>query len=375
MMTTRRAKVKVTLGWKRVYVFEVWIMDRCAGVEVVLGTDFMIPAGIRLDFLNATAKLPDEVMIPLIKTQNMMDEARRPTTHVPWIRRTETFIPTVTKFYRGRPVRIRLTNATDRLASCPVHFPVIVWVPIGSLPKTEGYVQLDSAKYKEWQVLAYAAARDKTLLKWEAELYQQWLAKQPPAVERPSYPTPKGILERPDEDSGEEPPANSERDSADDSSVTDDSEWITEEHHRRLDATAGDSTGVTTTDDEAMAPEAAGPGLETAESTVRRDEDQGLEYKLQGHPPMTQTAPSREAEDISTTLDQTFIAVMRVLATEGTVDRDDETTEHPAADIELEDCAHELTFLPDLSETVPTTLDYSAVNVKIPSCRQTSKSV
>ncbi|KAG6591092.1 uncharacterized protein IUM83_11293 [Phytophthora cinnamomi] len=177
-MTTRRAKVKVTLGWERVYVYEVWKMDHCAGVEVVLGTDFMIPAGIRLDLLNATAKLPDEVMIPLINTKNMMDEAEgshvtygptepmqipghewdefklqrrqpEPTTHVPWIRRTETFIPTVTRFYKGRPVRIRLTNATDRLASCPVHFPVIVWVPIGSLPKTKGYVRIDSAKYKE----------------------------------------------------------------------------------------------------------------------------------------------------------------------------------------------------------------------------------
>ncbi|KAG6614481.1 reverse transcriptase [Phytophthora cinnamomi] len=334
-------------------------------------------------------------MIPLIKTQNMMDEAEgshvaygptepmqilghewdefklqrrqpEPTTHVPWIRRTETCIPTVTRFYKGRPVRIRLTNATDRLTSCPVHFPVIVWVPIGSLPKTEGYVWLDSAKYKEWQVLAHAAARDKTLLKWEAELYQQWLAKQPPAVEQVRYPTPKGILQRPDEDSADKPPVNSERDSADDSSATGDSEWIAEEHHRRLDATAGDSTGVTTTDDEAMTPEAAGSGLETAESTVRRDEDQGLECSPKRHPPMTQTAPSREAGDISTTLDQTFIAVMRVLATEGTVDSSDETAEHPAADIELEDYAHELAFLPDLSEPEPTTLDYSAANVKNP---------
>ncbi|KAG6591089.1 reverse transcriptase [Phytophthora cinnamomi] len=185
-------------------------------------------------------------------------------------------------------------------------------------------------------------------------------------MEQVSYPTPKGILQRPDEDSAEEPPVNSERDSADDSSVTDDSEWIAEEHHRRLDATAGDSTGVTTTDDEAMTPEAAGPGLETAESTVRCDEDQGLECSPKRHPPMTQTASSRDAGDISTTLDQRFIAVMSVLATEGTVDRSNETTEHPAADIELEDYAHELAFLPDLSEPAPTTLDYSAVNVKNP---------
>ncbi|KAJ8574572.1 hypothetical protein ON010_g4642 [Phytophthora cinnamomi] len=278
MMTTRRAKVKVILGWERVYVFEVWIMVHCAGVEVVLGTDVMIPAGIRLDLLNATANL----------FRRGDDPADQDSKHDG----------------RGRR-KPRRDPADQRHGSA------------------------DSAKYKEWQVLAYAAARDKTLLKWEAELYQQWLAKQPPAVERPSYPTPKGILERADEDSGEKPLANSKRDSADDLSVTDDSEWMAEEHHRRLDVTAGDSTRVTTTDDEAMPPEAAVSGLETSES-------------------------------------KTFIAVMRVLVTEGTADRDDETTEHPAAAIELEDYAHELAFLPDLSETVPTTLDYSAANVTNP---------
>ncbi|GMF36222.1 unnamed protein product [Phytophthora lilii] len=72
--TSRRASVKITLGWERVDVFDVWIMDHNAGVDVVLGTDFMIPGGVRLDLFNATAKLPDEVMVPLIKTQNMIDE-------------------------------------------------------------------------------------------------------------------------------------------------------------------------------------------------------------------------------------------------------------------------------------------------------------
>ncbi|KAJ8571957.1 hypothetical protein ON010_g4876 [Phytophthora cinnamomi] len=99
---------------------------------------------------------------------------------------------------------------------------------------------------------------------------------------------------------------------------------MTEEHHRRLDATTGDSTGVTTTDDEAVTSEVAGPRLETAESTVRYDEDQGPEYNPQGHPPMTPIASSRDAGDISTTLDQTFIAVMRALVTEGA--RADQTT-------------------------------------------------
>ncbi|OWZ12470.1 hypothetical protein PHMEG_00014363 [Phytophthora megakarya] len=49
--TTTRVKAKGTLGWNTVYEFEIW-------VEVVLGTDLMIPAGIHLDLFNATAKLP-----------------------------------------------------------------------------------------------------------------------------------------------------------------------------------------------------------------------------------------------------------------------------------------------------------------------------
>ncbi|GMF52018.1 unnamed protein product [Phytophthora fragariaefolia] len=56
-----------------------WI-THYAGVDVVLGTDFMIPAGIRLDLFQANVKLPDEVVIPLIKTMGMLDEPDAPQT-------------------------------------------------------------------------------------------------------------------------------------------------------------------------------------------------------------------------------------------------------------------------------------------------------
>ncbi|GMF50948.1 unnamed protein product [Phytophthora fragariaefolia] len=56
-------------------------MDHNAGVDVVVGTDFMIPAVVRLDFLfQANAKLPIEVMFSLIKTMNMLDEPEVPQT-------------------------------------------------------------------------------------------------------------------------------------------------------------------------------------------------------------------------------------------------------------------------------------------------------
>ncbi|KAE8963543.1 hypothetical protein PR003_g28220 [Phytophthora rubi] len=72
--TTIRAMVKVTLGWEIVYEFEVWIMDHHAGVDFILGTDFMIPAGIRLDLYNSKAKLPDEIEINLIKSASARED-------------------------------------------------------------------------------------------------------------------------------------------------------------------------------------------------------------------------------------------------------------------------------------------------------------
>ncbi|EGZ20229.1 hypothetical protein PHYSODRAFT_328365 [Phytophthora sojae] len=66
--------VKITLGWEQVYEFEMWIMDHSAGVDVVLGMDVMIPAGIRLDLFHGTARLPDEVRVPLLKSQSVRDD-------------------------------------------------------------------------------------------------------------------------------------------------------------------------------------------------------------------------------------------------------------------------------------------------------------
>ncbi|KAE9157609.1 hypothetical protein PF004_g32157 [Phytophthora fragariae] len=116
--------VKVTLGWEIVYEFEVWIMDHHAGVDVILGTDFMIPAGIRLDLFNSKAKLPDEIEINLIKSASAREDTeygnticggptetmdvasrltaefklpRRPpdeATHELWVRRVNKLVPT-----------------------------------------------------------------------------------------------------------------------------------------------------------------------------------------------------------------------------------------------------------------------------------------
>ncbi|KAI9981163.1 hypothetical protein PInf_010793 [Phytophthora infestans] len=123
-------------------------MPHHAGVDLILGTDFMIPAGIRLDLYNSAVKLPDEIMIPLIRSSNA---------------------PTKTEFGPN---------------------------PHGVLAN-EGYVRVSSAKYRDWQILAFESAMDKDLMQKEQRLYEDWLSHHPPAVERRKYPTPTAVEKRP----------------------------------------------------------------------------------------------------------------------------------------------------------------------------------
>ncbi|KAG3148388.1 hypothetical protein PC128_g23602 [Phytophthora cactorum] len=173
-----------------VYEFEMWVMAHSAGVDVVLGTDFMIPAGIRLDLFYWATQLPNEIRIPLVKTKNMHGSEEYGS-------HTEKIIPSVTKFRRGRPKRIKLTNVSDRVVCFPAHDDIAVLVPAGDLPRGDGYMRVDSKKYRDWQVLAYEGCRDRELFQRERELYEQWRATQPPSVERPDYPEPQGLATRP----------------------------------------------------------------------------------------------------------------------------------------------------------------------------------
>ena len=55
-----RTKIKITLDASLVYYYDVRIGDQ-VGQEAILGMDFMVPAGIRLDLVDGTLCLPDEV--------------------------------------------------------------------------------------------------------------------------------------------------------------------------------------------------------------------------------------------------------------------------------------------------------------------------
>ncbi|KAG3133699.1 hypothetical protein PC128_g26304 [Phytophthora cactorum] len=338
--TTRQAQVKITLGWEMLYEFEMWVMAHSAGVGVVLGTDFMIPAGIRLDLFHGAAQLPNEIRIPLVKTKNMLDREEYgshvnagPSEQMDIPGHEWRIIPSVTKFRRGRPQRIKLTNVSDRAVYFPAHDDVAVLVPAGDLPRGDGYVRVDSKKYRDWQVLAYEGCRDRELFQRECELYEQWLVTQPPSVERPDYPEPQGLATRPPQDSLERPGDR----------LTCAERWdkIMEERAR---AEATQTSGVTT-----------GDPIEVVDTvpSVRS----------------TPTVNARKTEDAIVTLEITYVSVARVLTTEGNEASDNtrmDHYEHPVDKIGLEDYAKELAFLPDFTEESNTTIDYDSPNVTDP---------
>ncbi|GMF36308.1 unnamed protein product [Phytophthora fragariaefolia] len=237
------------------------------------------------------------------------------TTHELWIRRTEKLIPSVTKFHKGRPTQVRLTNLTDRLVLCPNHLAIVAWVPIGTLPKQVGYVRLDSKKYSEWQVLAHEAVRDKTLFHREQEL---------PGG---SHEVHDGIVSV--AISG--PPTAGE---------------IKTSHSGNATSKARGTVHETVVS-EAMTnsePPGCSPGVPIAvATTIEASPDNSIDV-----------------------LEQTFVSVVRVLTTEGTDRGDDNSYEHVAAEFELEDYAKELGFLPDLTDPAETKLDYTAKNVRNP---------
>ncbi|OWZ04244.1 hypothetical protein PHMEG_00023883 [Phytophthora megakarya] len=145
MSTTTRVKAKVTLGWNTVYEFEFWVMDH--------------------------TKLPGEEMVPLVKSLSA-DKDSAEGMHVTGRPTKSLQIPAGEwiEFRKGHPTLVRLTNITDRAVYCPAHLNVIAWVPRGFMPKQAGYVPIDSRKYEQWQVLAYAGSHDEIWFKLECEL-------------------------------------------------------------------------------------------------------------------------------------------------------------------------------------------------------------
>ncbi|OWZ01402.1 hypothetical protein PHMEG_00027216 [Phytophthora megakarya] len=174
--TEGRTKINTTLAGYLVYFFDNWIED-LSGQNAILGMDFMVPAGVRMDFADGSMRLPDEVGIPLNGRKRLHGEKARSVmlerslripvgqseesaarikwsaTEKLWVTRGERWVPTVTE----GPGRIRyrvLSNIAEEILRLDHRLNGGMILDQDKVPRFPEFVSVGSRRYREWQNLA-----------------------------------------------------------------------------------------------------------------------------------------------------------------------------------------------------------------------------
>ncbi|KAI9989564.1 hypothetical protein PInf_019849 [Phytophthora infestans] len=132
----RTTRIKITLSGCLVYLFDIWVGD-LAGPDTILGMDFMVPAGVRLDLVDATLCFLDEMRIQLSgrrplygakmrniradkttwiepkETWELPDRMKWVEQEKPWVPQGEKWVPTVIQG-PGGPHYLQVTNVATR---------------------------------------------------------------------------------------------------------------------------------------------------------------------------------------------------------------------------------------------------------------------
>ncbi|EGZ20270.1 hypothetical protein PHYSODRAFT_328401 [Phytophthora sojae] len=200
--TEGRARIKITLGGYLVYFFDIWVGD-LSGQETILGMDYMVPAGIRLDLADGTLCLPDEVRIQLSGRRSLCSDKAQSV-------KLDRYLQLGIGESAELPMRLRgsehdklwgpdkvqylqITNIGEKELVLRQNHQVGIWLAGDRVPRIEGYVSVGSRRYMEWRNLALQATTN-------AGSAEAGPPETPegPMVERPEYPTPHAILWRQD---------------------------------------------------------------------------------------------------------------------------------------------------------------------------------
>ncbi|OWZ01267.1 hypothetical protein PHMEG_00027383 [Phytophthora megakarya] len=168
--TEGRTKIRITLAGYLVYFFDIWIGD-LSGQNVILGMDFMVPAGVWMGLADGSMRLPDEVGIPLNGCKRLYGEKVRSVilerslripvgrseetaariklsvTEKLWVTRGERWVPTVTE---GSEEILRLDHRLD----------VGMILDQDKVPRSPRFMSVGSRRYREWQNLALESKVD-----------------------------------------------------------------------------------------------------------------------------------------------------------------------------------------------------------------------
>ncbi|KAE8966201.1 hypothetical protein PR001_g28484 [Phytophthora rubi] len=210
---TAQAKIKLTLGVRVVYVMDVWVGNIGAGLDCLLGMDFMVAAGVRICAQEGVVRLPDEESLLLVggpEINHVGLEVDVSLTESVWLQPGRSVTLPV-KCYQAKPDKVQ--EWAGRGDQWVTQF---IFVEKGYLPQGERFARPQSQKYKEWTALLYEAEPSAKYLKLAELIAQQAELRAPPAVEKPVYTWPKKLLlaKRSPKKDGAEPDATEPRASA-----------------------------------------------------------------------------------------------------------------------------------------------------------------
>ncbi|POM71535.1 LOW QUALITY PROTEIN: Hypothetical protein PHPALM_11885 [Phytophthora palmivora] len=206
-----RTRLKITLAGSLVYFFDAWVGPPTGGQDLILGMDFMVPAGIRLDLADGTICLPDEVRLQMAgrrplygdkvehvcwkdhywinvgQTAEIRLRGQTSNQYKLWVTRGDRWVPTIT-VRPGRTRSLQVTNISDRALTLHEGSRVAMWLSGARIPRIPGYVS-DRGGTPNGRI-----SRITTDEISEVDINEQTTE---PAGERPEYVTPTAILPRP----------------------------------------------------------------------------------------------------------------------------------------------------------------------------------
>ncbi|OWZ20245.1 reverse transcriptase [Phytophthora megakarya] len=201
--TEGRTRIKITLAGYLVFIFDIWIGD-LSGQNAILGMDFMVPAGVRMDLADGSMRLPDEVgtplngrkrlygkkvrsvilernlRIPVGRSEETAARIKLSATEKLWVTRGERWVPTVME----GPGQIRylvISNIGEEILWLDHRLDVGMILDQDKVPRSPGFVSVGSRRYRECQNLALESTVD-------ARSEPPQLIEDPaePAVQRPT---------------------------------------------------------------------------------------------------------------------------------------------------------------------------------------------
>ncbi|RHY44909.1 hypothetical protein DYB38_002186 [Aphanomyces astaci] len=234
--------IKLTIARGIVFIFSLAVCDiGPVEFEMILGMDFMSKAGFVIDTGNREIQLPDGEYVPLLTegikyetsflsyvklrytmelgagefmTMDLPKLNDAPVNGVEyWVDRSARWVPSMCADSHGVPCAYKVTNISNKLLTLSAGTIIGAVAQVGVRPLNSRMVRTTSNRYKEWQVDVWEGSVSCKIQRMLNQMRHFNQAYEPPSVVHPSYPRPRRILRRGNQEGSASLPSITEADS------------------------------------------------------------------------------------------------------------------------------------------------------------------